>query len=596
MNEKKRELLKKILDHVEDKGDFPEKQQFRARDDVDPDRDWGALDQLVRSGYLFPEQTDHIAYLPTFAALGEMREHTFATCEIRRALLILPVLKREYGDGGLHDKQRSVAALAEEVKCSKDEMRRTLRTMTRVRQIIGTWDPMNARTFETFKLTEQVRRLKPEDLDPPPERDPNSLSEEEIESMLQTGTVEREPAADENAPGDNVAMDRVYALNRNARTLLVALHHEHLKAQGAWFAIGHGDDSPFDFRTYRAAAQRLVQKGLAKWAGQTEVTSTAYGIQVAENSAILDELLPVGTTSQPRGTGARSMAPTTTRIFISHSSADAEVARALINLIKAGLEVPTGAIRCTSVDGYKLEGGDDAPEVLRENLKGCNVVLGVLTKRSLSSSYVLMELGAAWAFRKRAIPLFGPGATFKDLPGPFKDIHGLKMDHAPDMASMIETIGKETGFAKVDNMAEVTSLLKVLTDMVTAQGASEVVQHRPFAPDPVATPALAPVAIPAPVAPSPVPMHDDEAKSLLETWLENLAENVHSRSAPRRQIIPPNEVASQSGVPEPKVVSLLEGVAFENEHLGVTVKKLQGGKFDFDIGPARVRQVRNRRW
>jgi hypothetical protein len=147
-------------------------------------------------------------------------------------------------------------------------------------------------------------------------------------------------------------------------------------------------------------------------------------------------------------TSTETTMPSTLRIFISHAGADAELAKALIDLIEAGLEVPTGSIRCTSVPGYKLDGGDDAPEVLRENLKVCSVVVGVLTGRSISSSYVLMELGAAWAFKKRAIPLIGPGATFDNLPGPFKDIHALKMDHDADMSGLLKTLARETGLTE----------------------------------------------------------------------------------------------------------------------------------------------------
>jgi hypothetical protein len=143
--------------------------------------------------------------------------------------------------------------------------------------------------------------------------------------------------------------------------------------------------------------------------------------------------------------------PTGIRIFISHSSSDRGLAHKLIQLIEAGIECPDRSIRCTSVHGYKLEGGDDGPDVLRANLAECSVVLGVLTKASITSSYVLMELGAAWAFRKKAIPLIGPGAHFGDLPGPFKDIHALKMDDTADMAGLIETLEKHARLRPTSN-------------------------------------------------------------------------------------------------------------------------------------------------
>lgn len=170
----------------------------------------------------------------------------------------------------------------------------------------------------------------------------------------------------------------------------------------------------------------------------------------------------------------------TTRIFISHSHADATIAKALVGLIESGLNVPEDSIRCTSLDGYKLEGGDPGPKTLRENLKTCNVVLVVLTKKSLASSFVLMELGAAWAFEKRAMPLVGPGADFGDFPGPFKDLHGLKMDHSPDMASVIDTVAKETSFGKKDNQSKIQAALRTLGEAVAASGASGVTPPAPF--------------------------------------------------------------------------------------------------------------------
>lgn len=90
-------------------------------------------------------------------------------------------------------------------------------------------------------------------------------------------------------------------------------------------------------------------------------------------------------------------------------------------------------------------------------------------------------------------------------------------------------------------------------------------------------------------------MHDDKAKVLLELWLSELAEKVHGHRGLRSpQILAPADIATQAGVPEPKVVSLLAVVALENEHFGATVKRLHDGDFHLDIGPARVRQVRNR--
>lgn len=172
----------------------------------------------------------------------------------------------------------------------------------------------------------------------------------------------------------------------------------------------------------------------------------------------------------PNTPAPETPAPEKISIFISHSGTDAKLAKALIDLIQAAVVVPDSAIRCTSVDGYKLDGGDDAPGVLRSNLRDCSVVLGQLTKASLNSSYVLMELGAAWAFEKTAIPLLGPGVAFQDLPGPFRDIHALKMDSDSDMAGLIDTLVKRTGLSRTNNSPKFQVALRFLRDLLPEVG------------------------------------------------------------------------------------------------------------------------------
>jgi hypothetical protein len=275
---------------------------------------------------------------------------------------------------------------------------------------------------------------------------------------------------------------------------------------------------------------------------------------------------------------AETRMPSTLRIFISHAGGDAKLAQALIDLIEAGLEVPTGSIRCTSVSGYKLEGGDDTPEVLRENLKVCPVVLRMLTKTSIASSYVLMELGAAWAFKKRAIPLLAADVGFDNL-GPFKDIHALKMDHDADMSGLVKTLGRETGLAETNNMPKIVTALKALRVVLgSATPASEVSTRPPFDPESVSGP--------------PAAVDDDEAIVHLEVWLEQLVDSVHGGTGTTPMILGAADIASQARVPEAKA-PLVVRAAVENEHFGAKVTQLQSGKFRLDIGARKIRRVRN---
>ncbi|MBV9946671.1 MAG: toll/interleukin-1 receptor domain-containing protein [Myxococcales bacterium] len=263
------------------------------------------------------------------------------------------------------------------------------------------------------------------------------------------------------------------------------------------------------------------------------------------------------------------------RIFVSHAGNDAQLAKGVIDLIEAGLDVPTGAIRCTSVDGYRLDGGDDGPEVLRENLKVCSVVLGILTEASLASSYVLMELGAAWAFKKRAIPLIGAAVKFGDLPGPFKDVHALKIDHEPDMSSLVETLANETGFATRSNMPKVFAAAKALTALVGPKKPAR------------GTSARQTVGLQA-ISALPASMNDDEAMAHIEAWLDQFAASVQGGGAPTPSVLDTVDIAILADVP-PAKAQLVVNVAAQNEHFGVTVTMLQNGKFRLDVGPRTIK-------
>lgn len=195
LNETKRQLLTKILDHVRDTGEFPERRRFEAN--INPAH-WEALGELVTDRFLFEEQYDCMRLVPTFRGLGQVREHhVFAASEIGRAVAILPLLQDEYRDG-LHEKECSVTELAakEKVQCTPNEMRRTVRTM-RVLGMIGGMNPNNPAAVESFTLTRNVLLLKPEDLDPPdPDADqpPTDDSVPELALILQDAPAEPPPS------------------------------------------------------------------------------------------------------------------------------------------------------------------------------------------------------------------------------------------------------------------------------------------------------------------------------------------------------------------------------------------------------------------
>ena len=87
-------------------------------------------------------------------------------------------------------------------------------------------------------------------------------------------------------------------------------------------------------------------------------------------------------------------------LFISHSSKDLEVVRALIYLFRSALAISPEEIRCTSLEGYRLPAGASVDEKLRQEVHEAKVFIGLISYNSLQSIYVVFELGARWGAGK----------------------------------------------------------------------------------------------------------------------------------------------------------------------------------------------------
>jgi hypothetical protein len=105
-------------------------------------------------------------------------------------------------------------------------------------------------------------------------------------------------------------------------------------------------------------------------------------------------------------------------VFISHSSSDKWAARQISKeLEQRGIEA--------FLDEKDIETGDSIDEAVDEHLAQCDELLMILSPASLSSAWVLIEVGGARALKKRLVPiLLHVGAN--DLPAPIS--RGLARD------------------------------------------------------------------------------------------------------------------------------------------------------------------------
>ena len=125
------------------------------------------------------------------------------------------------------------------------------------------------------------------------------------------------------------------------------------------------------------------------------------------------------------------------RVFISHSAKDADLAEAMIALLRDALPLKSSDIRCSSVDGYRLPLGADTDETLRREVFEAELLVGLLTPVSLASTYVLFELGARWGMKRSIAPLLARGATPGLLPGPLARANALDISTAGQIQQFV---------------------------------------------------------------------------------------------------------------------------------------------------------------
>ncbi len=112
---------------------------------------------------------------------------------------------------------------------------------------------------------------------------------------------------------------------------------------------------------------------------------------------------------------------TMTRIFISHSHSDKEIAFKLVNFLLAALGLKEKDILCTSNPDQGLSHiGSSITDQLKEQLKNSEALIVLITADSLHSAWIPFEAGSFWTTDKPIIPILGPGLTQNDLPGPLK--------------------------------------------------------------------------------------------------------------------------------------------------------------------------------
>jgi len=186
----------------------------------------------------------------------------------------------------------------------------------------------------------------------------------------------------------------------------------------------------------------LVEAGLVEWLQVmgtapfdfADAMITPQGRRALQASAAARAELRTDKTGEPQ-----------VRLFISHASDDAELALRIVVLLSTALNLPASAIRCTSVDGYRLPGGANTDQQLRREVHESETFVGIVSHSSLRSMYVLFELGARWGAGRSLIPLLSAGLSPSVISGPLSGLNALRADNSSQLHQLVDDVGRELG-------------------------------------------------------------------------------------------------------------------------------------------------------
>jgi hypothetical protein len=133
------------------------------------------------------------------------------------------------------------------------------------------------------------------------------------------------------------------------------------------------------------------------------------------------------------------------KIFLSHASVDMVLGRKVRNLISQNFNAQVFATE-------DLSAGEKWETKLRNELSAADVVVALLTPGSVGSSWVLQEIGAAWALRKPIVPLVTRREVLNSMPislEPYQAIELAGVDKPEDVERFLSALDESLAAAHV---------------------------------------------------------------------------------------------------------------------------------------------------
>lgn len=128
------------------------------------------------------------------------------------------------------------------------------------------------------------------------------------------------------------------------------------------------------------------------------------------------------------------------KIFISHASKDKKLADAFVDFLVLGLNIKTNDFFCTSLEGLGIPTGENFIDFIQDRLKGCKIVISLLSPNYYESRFCLCELGASWILSRTHFPIIIPPLKFSDIEEVLKNNQMRMIDKNSDLDELSDEL------------------------------------------------------------------------------------------------------------------------------------------------------------
>ena len=121
------------------------------------------------------------------------------------------------------------------------------------------------------------------------------------------------------------------------------------------------------------------------------------------------------------------------RIFLSYSLVDKEYAQKLRNSLYGHEDLSIFSLEM-------LSAGEDWQSRLKNEISQCDIFIILLSPKSIESSWVLRELGAAWALDKIIVPILTQPELLSRIPIQIEGVQSIDINYLEEHPELLSCI------------------------------------------------------------------------------------------------------------------------------------------------------------